>query len=338
MPTNPSIVILSEVEGPAVSQTRAVLFPLARLVLLFAFFLSFRSEAQEPAVALHQPPTVRIAVLTLFHPKTLTITTALKTITLTYPESLTLPAQTITLEVPGKLTRTYRGALTITPHNGALLPVLTMDTETAVASIVAAEVPPNAPFEALKAQAIASRSYLSATPAGPLYDATDTTHDQFLRSPPTPHQPRRPSRRRHPPRRTHLATRHHARPRASDVFPKLRRAHPPSPRRQPGRLPLLRCRLRLLPSATPSAGHAPSPAPQPPSQAASTTNRTHGWSAIPSNSHTQTATTIEGTGTGHGTGLCQLGARRPRRPRPDRRPNPRALLPQYHPPHLAVRT
>ena len=37
-------------------------------------------------------------------------------------------------------------------------------------------------------------------------------------------------------------------------------------------------------------------------------NRTHGWSAIPSDTHTETTTGLEGRGTGHGIGLCQLGA------------------------------
>ncbi len=37
-------------------------------------------------------------------------------------------------------------------------------------------------------------------------------------------------------------------------------------------------------------------------------NRTHGWSAIPSNTHTKLGDTLQGQGTGHGVGLCQLGA------------------------------
>jgi stage II sporulation protein D len=63
--------------------------------------------------------------------------------------------------------------------------VVTMRLETAVASIVAAESPPHAPLEALKAQAIASRSFLLAgTGRHDGFDFCDTTHCQFLRQPP----------------------------------------------------------------------------------------------------------------------------------------------------------
>ena len=62
-----------------------------------------------------------------------------------------------------------------------------MDRETAVASVVAAESMPQTPLEALKAQAIAARSYLVASRGRhPEFDFCDTTHCQFLREPPTP--------------------------------------------------------------------------------------------------------------------------------------------------------
>ncbi len=91
------------------------------------------------------------------------------------------------LAVPGKLRRAYRGQVEISTHGTELLAVVTMDVETAVASIVAAEAPPDAPLEALKAQAVVARSYLAA--AGPRHtfaDFCDTTHCQFLRRPPPP--------------------------------------------------------------------------------------------------------------------------------------------------------
>jgi len=62
---------------------------------------------------------------------------------------------------------------------------VTMDVETAVASIVAAESPPGAGLESLKAQAAVARSYLlAAGPRHPHSDFCDTTHCQFLREPP----------------------------------------------------------------------------------------------------------------------------------------------------------
>jgi len=163
---------------------------------------------------LPEPPTVRIGVLSLFHPRILVLT-ADHPITLLLDGSthildahhqatirstpnglevdgaeahtLTLQPETFTLTVPNKLTRTYRGALTITTRNDTLIPVIAIDTELAVASIVAAESPPGAPLEALKAQAIASRSFLLANPhPHQQYDACDTTHCQFLRTPPSP--------------------------------------------------------------------------------------------------------------------------------------------------------
>ncbi len=268
-----------------------------------------------------EPPTVRIAILTLFHPRTLTATLphpatgqldghsqTIATITLTVNQTLTLPDSIVTLTVPGKLTRTYRGALTVTTRNGALLPVLTMDSELAVASIVAAEAPPNAPIEALEAQAIASRSFLLATPHGPWYDATDTTHDQFLRSPPAPGSPAA---------RATLATRHVVltwQPAAG--APRIVRAmyarscggHTrPHPSGNPADYPFyaVACAFCLRHPERWSRPAAAVPATE---AARIQYNRAHGWSAIPSNAHTQSAGGLEGQGTGHGVGLCQLGA------------------------------
>src|SRR4029077_12872728 len=67
------------------------------------------------------------------------------------------------LAVPGKIARHYRGKLEILPSAGHLLAIVTMDRETAVASIVAAESTSETPIEALKAQAVATRSYLAAS-------------------------------------------------------------------------------------------------------------------------------------------------------------------------------
>ena len=170
-----------------------------------------------PAQLSPEPQTVRIGVLSLFHPKTLLLTVA-QSVSLeidghsrildpghpatvqstangllvdgTTARTLTVAPAAFTLVVPGKLTRTYSGALTITVRDGILIPVITMDTELAVASIVAAESPPHEPLEALKAQAVVSRSYLLANPRTHQdFDACDTTHCQYLRSPPSATSP-----------------------------------------------------------------------------------------------------------------------------------------------------
>ena len=90
------------------------------------------------------------------------------------------------LSVPGKITRRYRGVLEVKAVAGALVPVVQMDLETAVASVVQAESAPGTPLEALKAQAVATRSYfIAARGRHRGFDFCDTTHCQFLREPPS---------------------------------------------------------------------------------------------------------------------------------------------------------
>jgi len=87
--------------------------------------------------------------------------------------------------VPGKIRRMYRGRMTIVASGSELIPVVSMELETAVASVNAAEATPGATIEALKAQAVAIRSYLVAgRPRHLQSDFCDTTHCQFLKSPP----------------------------------------------------------------------------------------------------------------------------------------------------------
>jgi len=91
------------------------------------------------------------------------------------------------LSVAGKITRHYRGRLEIEQASGILIPIVSMDIETAVASVVAAESMPGAPMEALKAQAVAARSYFAAGKGRhDDFDFCDTTHCQFLREAPPP--------------------------------------------------------------------------------------------------------------------------------------------------------
>ncbi len=90
------------------------------------------------------------------------------------------------LEVPGVIRREYSGVVDIGLDAGVLVTVVTMSPEMAVGSIIGAELPlDRAPFEALAAQAVVSRSVIYATrlPRHRCADFCDTTHCQFLRSP-----------------------------------------------------------------------------------------------------------------------------------------------------------
>jgi len=91
------------------------------------------------------------------------------------------------LAIPEKIRRRYHGTLEIRTSAGSLTAIVTMDSETAVASVVAAESTLETPLEALKAQAVAARSYLVASRGRHHgFDFCDTTHCQFLRNPPPP--------------------------------------------------------------------------------------------------------------------------------------------------------
>jgi stage II sporulation protein D len=91
------------------------------------------------------------------------------------------------LAIPGKISRHYRGSLEIRIDSGALSAVVTMDLETAVASVVGSESTADTPLEALKAQAVATRSYFVASRGRHHgFNFCDTTHCQFLRAPPAP--------------------------------------------------------------------------------------------------------------------------------------------------------
>jgi peptidoglycan hydrolase-like amidase len=94
------------------------------------------------------------------------------------------------LSVPGvsghpKIQREFHGRLEVRQQGGHLVAIVTMDLETAVASIVAAEGSAAVPFEARKAQAVVARSFLAAGRGRHTdFDFCDTTHCQFLRGPP----------------------------------------------------------------------------------------------------------------------------------------------------------
>jgi hypothetical protein len=87
------------------------------------------------------------------------------------------------VSVPDRIRRQFRGVLELRESDGILRALVRTDLETAVAAAVAAESAPGAPLEALKAQAIVSRSfYLSSPRRHPDFDYCDTTHCQFFRA------------------------------------------------------------------------------------------------------------------------------------------------------------
>ncbi len=90
------------------------------------------------------------------------------------------------LSVPGRIARRFEGSLSIASKDRSLTAIVTMPLEAAVASVVAAESQPGTSIEALKAQAIAARSYYAAGPRHSAnFEFCDTTHCQFLRHPPS---------------------------------------------------------------------------------------------------------------------------------------------------------
>jgi peptidoglycan hydrolase-like amidase len=133
-----------------------------------------------------QAQTVRIGIFTLFHPREVVVrsgTTSQRFVL----ESLTAPVRIagpdLIVSIPGKIERRFQGTLELSSAGA----VMEIDLETAVASVVAAESPPGASIEALKAQAIAARSfYFGSAPRHEHYSFCDTTHCQFLRAPPDP--------------------------------------------------------------------------------------------------------------------------------------------------------
>jgi len=201
------------------------------------------------------------------------------------------------LAVPREIARHYRGTLEIRQSAGHLLAIVTMEVEIAVASIVAAENTTETPFEALKAQAVATRSYLVASHGRHYdFDFCDTTHCQFLREPPAPGTAaamytRSCAGRTHTPAELGLPEA------AYPYYPvecKHCREHP------------VRWSSRI--SAEDAATLRSS------NEAARLRAARHlGWNTIPSNDFIVKKENgqilVEGIGQGHGIGLCQSGAK-----------------------------
>ncbi|HWN99293.1 MAG TPA: SpoIID/LytB domain-containing protein [Blastocatellia bacterium] len=101
-----------------------------------------------------------------------------------------VPSQSATLELilPGKIKRVIRGDVVLSPGigelSGQLKIVLATDRESAVASIVAAELRGEAAPEAFKTLAVVVRTFMIAHPgrhADAGFDFCDTTHCQLYR-------------------------------------------------------------------------------------------------------------------------------------------------------------
>ena len=86
------------------------------------------------------------------------------------------------LAAQGAAPREYVGRLEVRRSGSNLVAIVEMDRETAVASIVEAEGAPGLPFEARKAQAVVTRSYLvGAHNRHQGFDFCDTEHCQLLK-------------------------------------------------------------------------------------------------------------------------------------------------------------
>jgi stage II sporulation protein D len=225
------------------------------------------------------------------------------------------------LEVPGKIRRVYSGALDVSVDSGVLLPIVTMDLETAVASVVQAESDPGTPIEALKAQAIAARSYFSAGfPAirGRHHHTNfcDTTHCQFLREPPAPNSPAAAAT---------VSTRGLVLAYEDRPFTAMYTSSCGGRTRTPAEIGLSDRDYPYFSVACSSCARNPyrwsrrlSREDAAGLQASSETSRLRidrrlGWDAVPSNNFTvhaeEQGVRLQGTGQGHGVGMCQNGAR-----------------------------
>jgi len=239
------------------------------------------------------------------------------------------------LSVPEKIRREYVGELMLTVSGKELVPVVAMDREIAVASIVAAEMPADTSLEALKAQAVVTRSYLVA--GGPRHahaDFCDTTHCQFLKGPPSVSSSAWKAARA----TAGLVLTWNEKPLAA-MFSASCGGRTNSLREigyEPRDYP-------YFPVDCPYCQRSPEHwARTLPARAMKTLSgnesqriravREMGWSAVPSNTfrtHTGTngETELTGTGRGHGVGLCQRGAAAMAREGKDFR----AILDHYYP-------
>ena len=219
------------------------------------------------------------------------------------------------LAVPQKIARRYQGTLEIKPAAGILVAIVAMDRETAVTSVVAAESAPEAPFEFLKAQAVAARSYFVAGHGRHHdFDFCDTTHCQFLREPPAPDTAAA---------RAVVATRNFVLVYDSHPLPAMYTRSCSGRTRTPAEIGLspaaypyysVECKYcRAHPTRWSSRISAEDAAVlhSLDESARLKVDRRLGWSAVPSNDFVMKTERdqimLEGMGEGHGIGLCQSG-------------------------------
>jgi stage II sporulation protein D len=221
------------------------------------------------------------------------------------------------LSITGKIERHYHGKLEIEPSTGNLLAIVTMDLETAVASVLAAEASPDTPPEALKAQAIATRSYFVASHGRHHdFDFCDTTHCQFLRAPPAPQSPAGKAIAA----TNGLVLAYHSQPFAAMYMRSCSgRTHTPAEVGLTSAAYLYfpveckYCREHPAQWVTRLSAEDAALLHSSDEMARLRVVRRLGWSAVPSNDFEMRKDrdqfVVNGTGEGHGIGLCQRGAR-----------------------------
>lgn len=224
---------------------------------------------------------------------------------------------TFSLSVPGKIKRRYEGMLEIRATNGELVSIVTMDLEIAVASVVQAESYDDTLPEALKAQAVVTRSYFSAGAGRHVdFDFCDLTHCQFLKQPPALDAPAQAAT---------AATRglvlaYNNKPIAA-LFTRSCAGHTRTPQEigwPVSEYPYFSVDCDFCYKNPDRWTRKVSPADaallvQRGEAGRLVIGRRRGWNSVPSNNFTATeedgAVILHGVGLGHGVGLCQAGAR-----------------------------
>jgi peptidoglycan hydrolase-like amidase len=226
-------------------------------------------------------------------------------------------AAAFVLAVPGKIKREYRGTLRVITKEGVLISIVEMDLETAVASVVGAEMTGDTPLEALKAQAVAARSFFAASGRRHQdFDFCDLTHCQFLRG---------PARVESPAAKAAVETRgmilaYNGKTVAA-MFTRSCGGHTRTPKEiglPAGAYPYFSviCEFCYKNPVkwTREVSTADAVVLQSGEAGRLSVGRRMGWNAVPSNNfslrrETDGQVVLEGIGQGHGVGLCQRGAR-----------------------------
>jgi stage II sporulation protein D len=152
--------------------------------------LHFSSFIPYPCLA-DTHSTVDVRILEIFHPQELTITTLSDTLHIHLKDNkmvidqkrnaIFFSALPSTVTVPGKIERSYQGTIKVYPLLDELVIINRIAIDAYLASIVGAEMG-DAPFEAQKAQAIVSRTYLFRNlKRHEQYDFCDLTHCQVYK-------------------------------------------------------------------------------------------------------------------------------------------------------------